>query len=73
MRTAGYLVISNKGAMRIAKRKPRTTANEVAVHLRIEVPDRYFDQQWPVVNVNLPEPDPTEVTVNIEGQSDAAD
>jgi hypothetical protein len=62
----GYLVVSHTGQLRVAKRKPSTRAGEIPIELRITVPDKYFDQLAPVVQLTLPEPQTAQAKIEAQ-------
>lgn len=68
----GFLIIDDRGSVRMTKGRPYLRNNEVAVQIKINVPDAFFERMIPVVEIDLPkeavaEPD-VSVALNITAQ-----
>lgn len=71
MRTTIYLIINQVGTVAMRKNVPQLRRGEVAVKVKIEIPDTFFRQPIPEVNLSVPEsliikPD-VSVTIEEEG------
>lgn len=61
-----YLVINNRGAIRVIKNRPGLSNNEIAVKLEVDVPREFFERLIPTVKIDLPKEaviDPSAETV----------
>ncbi len=72
MKTTCYLIISENGSVEVRKRRPDMSAGQVAVKLRLDISDRFFDRFIPNVEMSIPdeaviEPD-IQVTYEVEEQ-----
>jgi hypothetical protein len=61
---SGFLIVRADGDMRVVKKTPYLDFNEVAFHLKVSIPDAWAKVQGDV-NIELPEPPPAEVTVEL--------
>lgn len=50
-----YLVIAKNGSVVIREREPRLSGNEIALRLRMEVPDGLFQRPVLLANMVVPE------------------
>ena len=55
MKTTAYIVLNRRGAARLTKGKPHLARDEIAIGLRLEVPDSAF--LAPIVLADLTVPD----------------
>jgi hypothetical protein len=60
------------GPVRVCKKKPSTTANELAIHVEMEVPDVLFERPQLDVAITVPAIDGTQ-KITAEVQSAIAD
>ena len=50
-----YLVVSNRGAMRVVKNTPGLDWNEVAIKMNLEIPDEVFNRPQLSATVKIPD------------------
>lgn len=67
-----FLVISNTGTLRVVKQRPALNNREIALTLKINIPDVFFDRLMPTAEIVVPKEaitsiDP-EVAVSIAAQ-----
>ena len=55
MKIQAYLIISAGGGVEIRKQRPRPTLGRVALLLRIEINNAWFEQPVPVVELAIPD------------------
>ena len=70
MKTTCYLIISENGSVELRKRRPDLSSGQVAVKLRLDISDRFFERFIPDVEMTIPdeaviEPE-IEVTYEVE-------
>ncbi len=49
-----YLVINNRGAIAVREREPRLGGNEIALRLRLEIPNALFERPRLVAEMKVP-------------------
>ena len=54
MKTTTWLIISSRGNCRLTKRQVSPRANEVAIHLVVELPDMLFKKPNLVASITVP-------------------
>lgn len=50
-----YLVVNNKGAVKVAKKRPSTAFNEVVIDMSIKVPDALFKKPQLTATIQIPD------------------
>ena len=72
MKINAYLVIGRNNSLRVVKTRPYLNNTEIALTLKLDIPDVFFDRLMPTVQINVPDdaivnvsPD---VAVNIAAQ-----
>lgn len=67
METSFYLVVSRKGAQKITQTPPRLEADQIAMHVSLELPNSLFERPLLQAHVKLPQslttPEPLSVEV----------
>lgn len=66
MKITRQLIVSRTGNVRMNQSGTGLKANEIAVEIRLDIPDGYFRKPHPVVDIKVPvgdEPPPVEVVV----------
>jgi hypothetical protein len=56
MRVECHLIVSNNGSVRITKGLPSLNVNEIAIGVKLEIPNSYFTRPYPVVRIEVPDP-----------------
>ena len=51
MKLTCHLVVSDRGSFRVVQRKPSLDANEIAIHLSLDIPDSFFERPYPAVKI----------------------
>ena len=54
MKTTAWLIISSRGNCRLTKRQASPRANEVAIHLALDLPDMLFKKPNLVASIIVP-------------------
>lgn len=74
MKISGYLVVTSNGSAKFVKKYPDLNFNEVAVGVKLELPDRLFER--PVLNATITVPDnavlPYQLPVEVRDEIEAA-
>lgn len=55
MKIQAFLVINNRGNLRVVKQRPYINNNEIAINLNLDIPGIFFDRLIPSVDIKLPE------------------
>lgn len=55
MKINAYMVISDRGSIRVVKTRPELNNNEIAVNLNVEIPNIFFERLMPTINIKIPE------------------
>lgn len=71
MRTTIYVIFTKSGGVTMRKSQPNIKRGEVAVKLKINVPDKFFTQPVPEVDVVIPEPAVMMPEVTVETDMDS--
>lgn len=66
MRTNVYLILTRNGGVTMRKSPPELKRGEVAVKVKINMPDKFFYPPMPEVDLIVPEPAVITPTVEIE-------
>ena len=54
MNIQAYLVISNTGTLRIVKTRPYLNSNEIALTLKLDIPQVFFARLMPTAEIVVP-------------------
>ena len=67
MDTEGWLIINNRGTMRITRTQSSINWNEISIKLSIKLPDKLFDRPVLSANVTIPKEaaEPIEITTEV--------
>lgn len=68
MKDSAFLVLNRNGIKKLYKTKPNLSSGERGVKINVEMPDTYFDQPFPSINVSFDEEDLIEPTVDVQVQ-----
>lgn len=68
MQDSAFLVLSKSGILKLRKSKPDLSSGERGVRIKVSMPDAYFDQPFPEVNVEFDENDVIEPSVDVRVQ-----
>lgn len=52
---SAYLFVNSQGKIRITRKETGTYPDELALHLKIEVPDSFWRRPIPSVNIKIPD------------------
>lgn len=55
MKDVAYLIITKSGVQALRKTRPQLNSGEVAVRLRLTVPDEFFERIIPDAEIIIPE------------------
>jgi hypothetical protein len=55
MKLRVYLLIDHHGAVEVRKRPPEPHLRQVAIHLRIDIDDKWFARPVPTVELTIPD------------------
>lgn len=76
LRVMGFLIVRGDGTMRVAKRRPNLKLDEMAFPIFVEIPRTWGRVQPSRIDVQLPEPPESRVTVGdgeLDNELDGAD
>lgn len=54
MQVSAYLVVSNSGSLRVVKTRPHLSNREIALTLKLDIPNVFFDRLMPTVQISVP-------------------
>jgi len=54
MKTSGYLVINDRGSMRVTKNPPSLEPNEISAHLNLDIPNQFFQRPRLAITIGIP-------------------
>lgn len=55
MKETAYLILDRKGIRGVRKTRPSLKGTEVAIRLRVEIPDEFFERVIPDATLVIPE------------------
>lgn len=70
MRDTIYLILERDGAVAIRKNVPNLNSGQVAVRLKLEISDKFFNRFVPQVNLSIPDSMVIQPEVRVEVEED---